>query len=247
MKYRSPLFVIPSAVEESIQVGKNGFTLIEALVAMAIVVSIVSMVYGSYFATAKSADVYKAMMTASESAGGLLQQMTRQIRCSYARGDDDSPASAARTIPKTQGIREEPVSYFKGGSDLPNGEILHLVTTARWLDPPEAGRDGLFDVVYKFDKSARTLLVSQRRFVETPMNLSPNREFSPVIEGLEHIEPAFFDGRQWLDNWDFAQKKKLPRAVRISIACEDQNGRKCAYSAVAYVYCLNPGRQEKAK
>ena len=91
------------------------------------------------------------------------------------------------------------------------------------------------------------LLVSQRRFVETPMDLAPNREFSPVIEGLEHIEPAFFDGRQWLDNWDFAQKKKLPRAVRISIACEDQNGRKCAYSAVAYVYCLNPGRQEKAK
>jgi type II secretion system protein J len=227
------------------RVNRSGFTLVEMLVAMAIVVSIVSMVYGSYFATAKSAEVYKAMMTTSESAGGLLQQMTRQIRCSYAGTAEASPASAEKTLARTQGILEEQVNYFKGGSDLPNGEILHLVTTARGLDDC---RDGLFDVVYKFDKSARTLLVSQRRFVETPMGLAQNREFSPVIEGLEDIGLQFFNGDEWADQWDFTQGKKLPRAVRISIACEDQNGRKCAYSAVACVYCLMDRRkQEKAK
>jgi len=75
----------------------------------------------------------------------------------------------------------------------------------------------------------------------------PAEFFAPISNHKTPPTFSFFDGRQWLDNWDFAQKKKLPRAVRISIACEDQNGRKCAYSAVAYVYCLNPGRQEKAK
>lgn len=250
MKYASPLTVIPTAacpersqrVEESIQVEKYGFTLIEMLLAMAIVVSIVSMVYGSYFATAKSADAYKTMMTASESAGGLLQQMTRQIRCSYARGDDYSPTPAEPLLPKTQGILEKPVNYFKGGSDLPNGEILHFVTTAPFSGL-DGCRDGLFDVLYKFDKAARTLLVSQRRFVETPADLAPSREFSPVIEGIEDIRLQFFNGVEWANQWDFTQTKKLPRAVRITIACEDENGRKCAYSAVAYVYCLNPGKQ----
>ncbi len=254
MKYASPFFVIPTAacpersrrVEESIQVEKHGFTLIEMLLAMAIVVSIVSMVYGSYFATAKSADVYKAMMTASESAGGLLQQMTRQIRCSYATSDDGSPTPAEPLLPKTQGILEEPVSYFKGGSQLPSGEILHFVTTAPFSGL-DGCRDGLFDVVYKFDKAARTLLVSQKRFVETPTDTAEKREFLPVIEGIEDIRLQFFNGAEWADQWDFAQAKKLPRTVRISIACEDENGRKCTYSAVAYVYCLNPGNQEKAK
>jgi prepilin-type N-terminal cleavage/methylation domain-containing protein len=229
------------------RVSRSGFTLVEMLVAMTIVVSIVSMVYGSYFATAKSADVYKAMMTASESAGGLLQQMTRQIRCSYAGTAEASPASAEKTLVRTQGILEEPVSYFKGGSDLPNGEILHLITTARFSGLDDC-RDGLFDVVYKFDKSARTLLVSQRRFVETPAGLAQNREFTPVIEGLEDIGLQFFNGAEWADQWDFTQAKKLPRAVRISIACKDENGRKCAYSAVAGVYCLmDQSKREKAK
>jgi len=216
-------------------VNKDGFTLIEALVAMTIVVSIVSMVYGSYFATSKSAEVYKAKMTTSESAGSALQQMARQIRCSYARAAADSTASAEKPLPKTQGILEKPVSYFKGGSSLPAGEILHLVTTARGLDEL---RDGLFDVVYKFDKSTHTLLVSQRRFVETPTDLVENRDFFPVIEGVESIELEFFDGSEWLDQWDFTQKKKSPRAVRISIVCEDENGRQCSYGTVAYVHCL---------
>ena len=35
----------------------KGFTLIEILVSVTIIATIVSMVYGSYFATAKSADV----------------------------------------------------------------------------------------------------------------------------------------------------------------------------------------------
>jgi len=219
-------------------VNKNGFTLLEALVAMAIVVSIVSMVYGSYFATSKSAEVYKARMTTSESAGGVLQQMARQIRCSYARAAGDSAAfPARRDLPKTQGILEKPISYFKGGFDLPTGEILHLVTTARFFGLDDL-RDGLFDVVYKFDKSTHTLLVSQKRFVEAPTGLAEDRDFSAAVEGLEDIELAFFDGGQWLDEWDFSLKRKLPRAVRIGIVCEDENGRKCSYGATAYVHCL---------
>ena len=224
-------------------VNKDGFTLIEALVAMTIVVSIVSMVYGSYFATSKSAEVYKARMTTSESVVSALQQMARQIRCSYARAAEDSAAfPARRDLPKTQGILEKPVSCFKGGSDLSAGEILHLVTTARGLDDL---RDGLFDVVYKFDKSTHTLLVSQRRFVETPTDLVENRDFFPVIEGVESIELEFFDGSEWLDQWDFTQKKKSPRAVRISIVCEDENGRKCSYGTAAYVHCLRNLNNEK--
>ncbi|MHC4632893.1 MAG: PulJ/GspJ family protein, partial [Planctomycetota bacterium] len=64
--------------------GKRGFTLVEILVAMAIIVTIVSMVYGSYFATSKSAETCKAKMALSQQVRKVLQQMARQIRCSYA-------------------------------------------------------------------------------------------------------------------------------------------------------------------
>ncbi|MBN2269120.1 MAG: prepilin-type N-terminal cleavage/methylation domain-containing protein [Sedimentisphaerales bacterium] len=224
------------------RVNRSGFTLVEMFVAMAIVVSIVSMVYGSYFATAKSAEVYKAMMTTSKSAAGVLQQMTRQIRCSYAETAEASPASVEKMLGKTQGIIQEPVNYFKGDFVAPTGEILHFVTTARFSRLDDF-KDGLLDVVYRFDKSTRTLSISQRRFVERPTDQAEDRDFTAVIGSIESIELAFLDDRQWMDEWDFNQKKALPGAVRISIACEDESGRKCSYGAVAQVYCLNPGKQ----
>ena len=107
-------------------VNKDGFTLLEALVAMAIVVSIVSMVYGSYFATSKSADVYKARMTTSESAGGVLQQMARQIRCSYARAAGDSPASIEKPLLKTKTILDKPVNFIRDPKDILSGALLDL-------------------------------------------------------------------------------------------------------------------------
>ena len=229
-----------------LRLRKKGFTLIEMLAAMAIVVSIVSMVYGSYFATSKSAEAYKARMTASEQARLMLEQMARQIRCSYAKSPEDSRDSV-QELPKTQGILEKPVNYFKGGPDRATGEILHFVTTARFSGLDDF-KDGLFDVVYKFDKSAHTLLVSRSKFVETPSAFVEDREFSDVMEGLEHIDLEFFDGLEWLEEWDYSQKQRLPRAVRISIVCEDENGRKCSYSNVAYIYCLrNPSNGKVTK
>jgi len=214
--------------------SRTGFTLIEILVAMTIIVSIVSMVYGSYFATSKSAEAYKTRMTLSQDVRDVLQQMARQIRCSYAVRPK-SPASGGKPIlPKTKGILESPVNYFKGGWNAPAGEILQLVTTSR-LSLAQERADGLLDVAYNFDPSTGTLFVSQRRFVQTPKALVENRNWSTLIESVGHIELTFFDGGQWLGEWDFTKKKQLPGAVRISITCEDENRRQCSYSTIAHI------------
>jgi prepilin-type N-terminal cleavage/methylation domain-containing protein len=223
---------------------KNGFTLIEMLVAMAIVVSIVSMVYGSYFATSRSAEAYMAKMNASESVGGVLRQMARQIRCSYAKAPALPKRGAKKPLAKTQRILEKPINYFQGGLNVRTGEILHFATTAR-VSSLDNFKDGLIDVIYKLDKTTRTLMISARRFVETTSPLVEERDFSAVAEGVEYVELAFFDGAEWLDEWDFVQMKKLPRAVRISIACEDENGRKCKYATIAQTYCLRTRNNEK--
>jgi len=151
--------------------------------------------------------------------------------CDYVPGDVNG-SDSYNGLDVTYGV-----NYFKGGSSLPTGEILHLVTTVRFSGLDDL-RDGLFDVVYRFDKNAQTLFVSQRRFVERPTGLDEDREFLAAVDGVEYVGLTFLDGRQWLDEWDFRQKKKLPRAVRISIVCEDENGRQCSYGTTAYVYCL---------
>jgi len=224
---------------------KTGFTLIEMLVAVTMIVTIVSMVYGSYSATSKSAEAYKARMTLGDHARSVLQQMARQISCCYGGAPADSTDPTKAAPPKTTAILQSPVNYFKGGPSAPNGEILHLVTTSALSGGPDVA-GGLFDAAYRFDKSTHILFASCTRFVQTPKGLVDERDWSPLIENVEHIELTFFDGRQWVGEWDFTRRKNLPAAVRIDIACRDENRRQCIYGTVAYICCSNSRNNKTA-
>jgi len=215
---------------------RTAFTLVEVLVAAAIIVTIVSMVYGSYFATAKSTDVYKAKITLSGQTRKVLGQMARQIRCSYLGKTQERSDSAGAISQGKREITEKPIIYFNCEPDAPGGEILHLVTT-NGLFCQEGQENGLFDVTYKFDKDSGTLSLSQRRFISTPENLVEKRNWRPLLRNVECIELDFFDGQQWLPKWDFKQKKKLPYAVRIGITSKDKNYRQCHYGTIAHVGC----------
>lgn len=225
----------------------RGFTLVEMLVAVSIVVTIFSMVYGSYFATAKSTDVYKTRMTLSQQSRKVLGQLARQIRCSYI-GEKEELTNPAKTISsQKREITEKPVIYFNYEPTARTDKILQLVTTYR-LFCPETQADGLFDVIYKFDKNSGTLYLSQKRFVGKLERFIEKRNWRPLLTGLQTIEFDFFDGRQWLPEWDSEQKKRLPVAVKISISCEDENYRQCHYDTVAYVACSgNQGQKTSSE
>jgi prepilin-type N-terminal cleavage/methylation domain-containing protein len=221
----------------------SGFTLIEILVAITLIATIVSMVYGSYFATAKSAGVYKARMTVSNKTRKVLDWMTRQIRCSYISRIDENKDSAKAGSESLNEIRKNPVSYFSYESDTPGSGILHLVTTHKLFY--EGGyANGLFDVAYKFDNKIGTLYLSQRRFTGTSEKYFDDRNWRPILTNIESMELEFFDGQRWDDEWDFAQKSELPFAVKIDISCLDENDRQCHYGTVVYLDC---SRSQKSK
>lgn len=222
------------------RLNKHGFTLVELLVAVALIASILCMVYGSYFATSRSAQTCKGIIEASEQGRKTLEQMARQIRCSYAPADANYTEAepvvpgSKQTIQRGM-ILEENVCYFNGNSASPRGEFLHFVTTNRFLGEKQAA-DGLFDVTYKFDKRASLLLLSQGEFTGTSQKPG-ERDWQTVTEGIKSLDLTFFDGDKWLRSWDFKDKKKLPSAVRIEIGCEDENNRRYHYATVADISC----------
>ena len=213
-----------------------GFTLIEILLAVTIIVTIVSMVYGSYFATAKSADAYKARMTTSGQTQKVLRWMAQQIRCSYIGIISEDTELAGMDSSRKNNIRKSPLIYFSYEPDAHGGGTLQLITTHRlFCEDGYAG--GLFDVAYKFEKSSGSLSLSQSRFVGTPQEQLEDRNWRPLLTNVESVELDFFDGKQWCPEWDFERKKKLPVAVEIDITCEDENYRQCHYGTIAYVGC----------
>ncbi len=220
---------------------KKGFTLIEILVAVAIIVTIVSMVYGSYFATSKSAQVCKKRIALSQQGRELLGQMARQIRCSYAGSLKKSTPPAGKGSLKKEVTLENTISYFNGNSGEMSGEILYLVTTNSIL---EQKSPGLFEVTYKFDKRSGTLFLCQDRFIDAPESVIEKKNWQPLAGNIESIELAFSDGRQWLNTWDFKEKNALPYAVKINLTCQDENYRQYHYGTTAYICCRkNQGNQ----
>jgi prepilin-type N-terminal cleavage/methylation domain-containing protein len=214
----------------------TGFTLIEILVAVTIIATIVSMVYGSYFATAKSADLYKTRMTMFGRTRKVLCRMARQIRCSYIGKATEDTDLTGTDSSQTNKINKRPVIYFSYKPDAPGSGTLHLVTTHK-LFCEDGYANGLFDIAYKFDKNIGMLYLSQRRFAGTPENNIEDRNWRPLLTNVESLELDFFDGRQWWRKWDFEEKRKLPIAVKIGITCEDENSRQCHYGTIAYVDC----------
>ena len=214
--------------------GKRGFTLVEILVAAAIIVSIVSMVYASYFAVAKSAGAYKTAMTLSRRARRTLSGMGRQIRCSYAgKIDDSTPPAGTSDVPPNEPAGS-PAGCFKGDSYNRDGEILHLVTTGR-LFGEQGDSTGLFEATYRFDAAEGTLFLNQRGFVANTRKLAEDKRWRPVLTGVAAVELAFSDGKRWLREWDFTRMRALPRAVRIDITCEDENHRQYQCATVEHV------------
>ena len=240
----TPLEVSPASRATHLRRGLlTGFTLVEILVAVAIIVTIVSMVYGSYFATSKSAQACKTRIALSQQGREVLGQMARQIRCSYVGSARKYKYPTKPVSQQKEKIPENAISYFNGNSDDPAGEILHLVTTnSIWGG--QAPADGLFEVTYKFDKGTGTLFFSQERFVNAPQSIIEEKNWQPLAGNIECVELAFFDGRQWLPRWDFKEKRKLPCAVKINITCEDENYQQYHYGTIAYVCCRkNQGKR----
>lgn len=224
---------------------KSGFTLIEILVSVTIIATIVSMVYGSYFATAKSTDSYKARMAASGQTRKVLRWMAQQIRCSYVgkMAEEEETELGGTDSSRTSKIKKSPAIYFSYEPGAPGNGALHLVTT-QMLFCEDGYASGLVDIAYKFDKNSGTLSLSQRRFVGTPEKYLEDRNWRPLLENVESVELEFFDGRQWLQEWDFELKKKIPAAVKIGITSKDENDRKCHYGTIAYVGCSDHSGRE---
>ena len=223
----------------------RGFTLIELLVAVALIATVLSMVYGSYAVTTRSARACKSRIALSEQGRETLEQIARHIRCSYAGSDSDRTEDSPARSDQPETVPETNISYFDGNAHAPNGEILSFVSTSGLREEKEA-KDGLFKVVYRFDKRKRELALSLARFVGTAEGTG-KRDWRVIADQVKSVDLEFFDGEKWLDRWDFKDKKALPRAVRIELGGENESLQRYDYSTVAYVSCRDYQSEERTQ
>ena len=214
---------------------QHGFTLVELLVAVALIATVLAMAYGSYFAISGSARACSSRIALSEQGRKTLEHIARHVRCSYAGSVGDNTEDAEARSDQGEAEPVGSVSCFSGDADAPDGEILHLITTSG-LSAEKGPTGGLFEVVYRFDRRRDELALSLVRFVAAARE-AKERDWRLIADEIESIDLAFFDGEQWLGRWDSRDRRELPRAVRIEISGENESLQRYDYSTVAYVSC----------
>ncbi len=199
----------------------KGFTLLEALIAMAILAVIMTFVYLSFFTAFKAKSYVERRNEVYQVGNQIMFHLKRELSSAFL---DITPAGTIA-----------PYTYFVGIKDEWNGNPMDKLffTTMSHVDIPlgngEAGSDYAaigYDTQINQDQDIVYLIHR-----ETPFFIT-----GPLIQGTGFVltrsivsfELYYFDPntKQWLDEWDTRLQgtNYLPYAVLVQLVIKDKNG-----------------------
>ena len=181
--------------------SRRGFTLLELLVALALLVIIASAVYGSYFTVIRGRNDAVAGMEALRETTATLALLRKEISSALYRNGDK----------KLSFVVEDRDQFGKPASNL----TLSTLGMTRSGDTPSSD---LRVVSYRMREKEGKLLLA-RAEKELFLDLEPQQY--PQMEDLEGFLVECQDNGKWVRSWDTALNGKLPEAVRITLSVKN--------------------------
>lgn len=191
----------------------QGFTLIEALLAMAILALVMTMVYASFSTAGRNVEQAEAVRDDTDLARTLIARMSADIANAYCN----------------QQMQEKTFFYGKKeeadvGGTRRRFDTLGLTTLTNWRRPDTKETD-LWEVGYFFQEKAdgKGQVLMRREKRELSKDVAPlegGTEYE-LTDRLEELNIRYSsNGSTWADDWDRkngCDGDKLPRAVEITL------------------------------
>lgn len=208
----------------------TGLTLVEMLVALAVLGIIMGAVYATHRAVTGSVLGLQPRMALDQNGRFFVQRLSRQIRCCYS----GQPGRPSRTRRSRSGIEEvaeeESAPLFRGGQTLTDDVLLAFVTSATGLN--RASDSGhLKRVSYRLDAGQRALLTREDEYRQ-PREES-DEGWRLILEDVAELEFEYFDGTDWQNEWDSDLSGGPPNAVRVVLVLESEVGPSFSFASVA--------------
>lgn len=193
------------------QSRRRGFTLIEVLLAVAMVSMVLTLAYGSFSTATRVAEEREASARALHRADFVLRHLSDHVQniyldqVAYYRMDD-------------------PAALFAGSA-----ESLTFWTQSPPQTRRASERGGLQQVVYRVESpdgprsdaaAAADLVHEAFPELQTDADEPAARWALPV----EAVEFEYFDGHGWNPDWDVATEERLPRGLRVTVRLLDGRG-----------------------
>ena len=210
----------------------KGFTLLEVLIAVAIMSVIVTVIYTSFSTTSRNVEQAEEMRDSTDLARTLLAKLSDDIANAYVNARMNTPAVLTIFYGK------------KGEADLKDEKnrrdaiSLTTLTNVRTLGSKETD---LWEVGYFFkEKTNGSGFVLMRREKRELSKDSPALEGDfftyKVTDRVESLTFRYYDTgvQKWQDEWDSRTRGALPKAVEITLTIDDGS------SYIMEVEVMNP-------
>ena len=173
----------------------KGFTLIEILIAVAIVSLILTIIYASYASSIDTMNYTREKMEALSMTRLILSRMSDELTSSFFSKDSEDVMFSGQEG-KIDFISSSHERIFKDSKEYDLSEIGYFT------EAPEEGES----------------LCLWRREDRTPDDdVLEGGEKEKLMEGLEGTEFKYYDGEEWRLEWDSEEESGLPQAVRVTL------------------------------
>lgn len=172
--------------------GARGFTLIEVLIASALLSIILAVLYSTFFISHKAVSGFDESILRLQECRAALDTLKREIDSSFYRENDK------KTVFKLE------------DRDIFGKQTSRIIFTT--LSPLN---NGVSEIKYHVEKSGDKLIFHKE--VSNPFSLNNGYREADIIEGILEftIEAKYND--KWVRTWDTEVTNGLPAEVRISL------------------------------
>jgi general secretion pathway protein J len=189
----------------------DGFTLLELLIALALLTLLAGTLYGTYFSLTAGRETATAGMERRRELATTLDLLRRELSAAYYRrelkGADDKEPNRFRFVVEDRDRFGKPAS------------ILEFTCLAPPRDDGAAASDQVAVRYEPVEKDGRLWLARQARdlyFTGEPVRY-------PQMDELVGFLVECFDGSKWVKTWD-AATQGMPRQVRVTITVQEGEG-----------------------
>ena len=204
-----------------------GFTLLEVLLAMAILSVIMTVIYASFSTAGRNIEQAETIRDESDLARTLIARLSDDIANAYVNPFMNTPT----TVTIFYGKKEEAEFGTGPGNEKVRHDSISLTTLTNWRKPDSKEME-LWEVGYFFkeqpDGKGYTLFRREKRELSKDTPALEGGDEYEITDRVESIKFTYLNnGLTWTDNgWDSRSStfgQKMPKAVEIAIALDTGN------------------------
>jgi prepilin-type N-terminal cleavage/methylation domain-containing protein len=227
--------------------NKQGFTLVEVLIAVALLAMIGVFTGSAVFSTFKIKTATENDMETYDVGRAVLRVISRDVRLAFHRPKIKGEKTVANPFQDEDGqIRME--SAFIGKDSNPYDE-LHFTTLSHrryYKNSHESEHAEISYYVAEDTKSEKNMMVLYKRETgRVDDDITEGGRSYKIAEGITFLDFQYWDckAEKFVDSWDSVEgidyKGRFPDAVKVTVGLDDFNGAEKLFEVVAIIEMPN--------